>query len=1065
MRSALAYSLSFSLIYGSPLALAGEARAPLQPQLNTGGSGGKPPIYPPVTFADGAGGFAAGSKKGGPNASGKPRANSSHGFGDMFRIDGQSKPIYYDGTLDAQGRERVWMYRSSDLRMILGGYIDGNPANPSYQNVIWDRSAQYSEKFRAGITKIRGDSAPASRPAAPTAKPGSAQPRLIEPEKPVAPPKSGKPAGSIAKYGGNGQITFYYMGEVTTNGLERVWGYIEGKNGAPGKYVEGVLSANGKVIGAKPFSPPLPPATPKIHLPAVTDGVTYGNTGSGRSEISSPQTERLYWRPSRLQKTMRWTADKSASFKRLFMQIRNYPTFASVNGAEMTPEQNLANMEKLSLSTPGQLGMGVGAFYAAMGMIAAYELMMEYPNNPMVLEQYFENFDAMHVLMIGGFMVAAYPFMKRVQGFTSAGNVLRSVPMFAAGLFAGAIGSVLVSMAADPDVQACTGVTAFRATFKFTQDLAACDAAYAKYSTDQLAVQLVPKLANLMVTGSLFLGTYFVINASGLAAALRATPLLKGAKPGLIGVGLLLVSAVVWLSADKISSTLFDTEKFVRENMVANDKVENAMLSGWAQLRRDRFADGGDKFSATLDAYGNMLATWRNVQLAKTYEAYSQWSSKVSGYHAQLDAAYGLYSDFVARIDFERRHPGLASYDARGFNPTMIRNLERQRINGNVYPADPYASGWEVSLGLNKDKVVVSDPLYTQDFTGTWKYISTNGFFDYIVTSMACGPEAEGVGGASPIGAFFAQWVTHNTSPEKVVDNPAGQAILFQPPRLVKNLDGTNRSVCESPLTGGLFPLDILSTTAVSRPDQFIVAAPLFSNQKSYRNLYDYIKDNVRTTVLDDSRNDFDNWWIKTVGGPVMQTEKALRAEYEQMLQSTYRPAMLEPSYHWCGEVSGQRPAFSRYWQQLGSADGDTCDASRLHRLSNGLIGSLRDELRLYLAMTLEVYALNPTNAPSIDNAARLARGILTAFDRYAAGATVIKAADRPSGDVLAQEAIDRFIAFRDVVLATPQSAIDSPERQWSVKLLEKVRPIFEQTKIFYTILTAFEASTAVSGE
>ena len=1040
----------------------------------TGGTGGRPPTLPPTTY----------SSPGGQESGGRGQNLPTPEFGKVWGIDSAGKEIYYEGVRYRTSLY-VFKYKASDRREVWRGTVETDPSKPGYQTAKWDRGSMTYDTFRARLTnqgvKIG-------------AKPGD-----------LPSNGSSKPAGSVARPATATTPIYYFMHEVDSQGRERVWAF----DAKEGKYLQGILEVtlgpDGKVIstsitGVQPLDTPVgapangpggkPVRTGPSTALVVTDGVTYGNTGSGNAEVTSPQSERIYYRPSRLQRTMNWTTAKSEAFKKVFLDIKSGVRFRPAE-APMNFDPVLGNGE-FNPSTGSQIGMGIASFYAAMGMVAAYELMMEHPNNPMVLEQYFENFDAIHALQIGGFMALAYPFMKRVQGFSSSKSVIRSVPMFAAGLFAGAVGSLVVTMAADSDVQACI-VTNWK-------DLPACDRAQEKFFSKQLELALVPQLASMMVTGALFLGSYYVINATGLAAALRSMPILKGAKPGPVGLGLMLFSGVVWMTADKISTGLFNVENFVRERMIVDSDVEDRLFSRWEQLRRDKWVDvipepatlpncvGAPRvgitnhpchpadrppehltFSAVLDQYSDMLSGFRNTQLSKTYAAYNAWSGKVSNYHAQMGASYELYADFIKRIDFEKKNPGLSESDARGFNPITIRNLERQRIDGNIYPAAKDASAWEIARGLDKDQIVVSDPVYSQDFSDTWKYVATRNLFDYAVTSMACGPETEGQSENSVmqnVGQFMSDWVTGNTAPSNVIGDPAGYAMVFHPPRITKPRPGTNRSVCEKAV-GRDAVLDTIFSPLPTRPQHFVVAAPWFSGLKNYKDLYEFIKDNVRESILVGGQNHFDSWWENSVTAPAMQTELDLRAEYEKMLKENYVPTLLNQNYYWCAERETKGLGFYPHWLKLASSGPADCGATRLHRLGRGLINSLRDELRLYMALTIDLYAsssaANVTSVPQaglVQAATDRAKAVLDAYDQYVIRATLVDGTLRPDADLARTAAVDALEKFKASMIKVADGQIYTREQELMQVVMAKIEPILKQTQTFYTVLKAFEQPT-----
>ena len=985
-------------------------------------------------------------------------APKSGKFAEVWGMDTQGRKIYYEGS-SYRGKLFVWRYTDALMKQVERGSVETDPAKPGYQQSIWDRGNETASSFKSKM--------------------------ILAGVKIESLPQEGSRSGSVHRSGElalaatAAEPAYHYSGERNAEGQEKVWAFMEKEN----RYVEGYLNAGGKVLGLETLST------------------------TGKADVANQlSAEDLKWRPSQLEKTMSWTADKGRAFKSAFM---NYVDGVHNNtyGAARTPEENLANMEKLGDSKGVQLGLGIAAFYTAMGAVAAYELLLEYPNNPMVMEQYFAKFDAQHVMMLGGFMAVAYPFMRKMPGFSTRGNVIRSLPMFAAGLFAGAAGTVVMSMAADSDVRACNSVGDFVKTGQWHTNVEACDRAFQRWNTETLRLQLIPKLESMMVTGAIFLGAYYVVSEQAMVSALRMIPVLKGAKPGALGVIMLVVGGVIWMGADKIANSVFNVEQFFTERQIADESLEDNLFKRWEVLRKNNWIENKPEpsnlpkcqvlaragtwprpcdqrpnyvdFATTLDKYSSMMSQFRNAQLANTYGSYNAWSSKVLSYHAQLGAAYEVYSLLIQQLANEQTIPGLSENDARGFNYVTVRNLERQHINGTVLKGDPGASGWERSLGLDKDRVVTSDPVYTQDFSGTWKYVETSNFFDYAVTSMACGPETEGQSENSivqNISQFMSEWVTGNTAPSNIIGDPAGQAMVFHPPRITRPRPGTNRSVCE--MAAFRDPvLDRVLTVPSARPENFLVLAPWFSGLKDYKNLYGFIKDNVRESVLANGKSSFDSWWTNSVTVPAARQEVLLRQEYEKMLKDNYVPALSSANYYWCEERDTKGLGFYPYWAKLAPVGPSDCGPTRLHRLGRGLVNSLRDEYRLYMAMILDLYASNASNETiyesnvphrtkkdpmgfRISQATAQAKAALDAYDQYLFRAVDVAGQRRQDADLARDVAELRLKEFRDNLLRVEDGTVYSYQQEWMKMLFTKVDPIITQTKTFYSVLKAFEPPT-----
>lgn len=904
----------------------------------------------------------------------------------------------------------------------------------------------------------------------------------------------------------------YYEGKVDTYGREKVYSFQVDEANKTGYYERGVQEKSGQVRwtvyrGANyPVAQAPQEIIPRNRALVLTGRqlVTGNTTGSGFAEVTSSYTESIksdpnynpkknaaLWKPSQLGKTLEWTEVKSKQAKAVIDRLVFRKADQPLTQAETTELNKKVGAIQGLQNAAVQISGSVAIYYIAMGMISAYYLMTSYPNNPMAWDKYLHKLtDPMGWLMLVGFLAAAYPFLSRVSGTQTAMGVVKAIPLYAAGIMAGAMTNGLIYMAANPDVRACTGVFNLPS---MERDMAACDRAFDAAAMDQVMMSFVPAVAGVFTAAGIFLGGWALINASGLGGFIRgfaATTAKNGKGGGLVGLVLLVASGLAFLGAYEIANGLLKVEKTVRENMIADwglsdnpygksiNDIENNLFTTWEKVKANGWNDferfdpekslpactpnasrvpakpcGPPQidFEGTLARYHGQLELWRTVQFMPAYSAYDQWQKKVERFHGLVGMTYDTYKDFVYRIAYEIKNPNLSKSDARGFNPLIIANIAKSNTNGSVYKGQTVTGEWERRMGLNKDITVLANPITNEDFSGHWKYVDTRGFFDFMVTSMACGPEAEGLreqgNFLSPVGDLLAM-ASGNTSPSNMIDQPSGMEVNFMPPRLVKRIAGTNGTACEE--VSFKNSMDFMMRTDYTKPENLLIGGQLlFAKLPQYRGLYDYIKANVRENIIAPNGEVlFDKWWEQNVIPQIMNVEKQLRADFEKMLRGPYTQAMLDPAYHWATESQQKNVGFFQYLPDLMINQDGRPSASATHRLAHGVIQNYEDELRLYLAMLLEAYV---ARIPGFDKAQGIARAqeALRAYADIFREMTVVEPKSRR--DVVALQAnlinaINGFLALDPGTEVFPM-----------VPLQNQITTILNSVNTYYGIVSSFE--------
>ncbi|MGZ3722934.1 MAG: hypothetical protein ACXVA9_08400, partial [Bdellovibrionales bacterium] len=538
--------------------------------------------------------------------------------------------VYLDGSNDSLGRTRVWSYIAAD----------GN------------KPAQYRRGVVDTNGKINWQSIEAAAaPAASAAKPSTANtsgtkasvPANTPTSAPITPAKpnialKGEAVPSVQSPEGS---KVYYDGKLDASGRQVVWSYIPEANGVPASYRYGVLNADGKVQW-------------------------YNADGSLVATDVDPE-----FKPSRLREKLNWGAEKTRGVGDILRRIiggEQKPIEFVDPKAQRSFNDYIRDTDKIQQSKGGQIGAGMITFYIGMGIIAAVTIIRDYPDNPLMLEKYMARLtDPVGWMMLGGFLLVAWPYLSKVNGLSNGKDIVRAVPYFAAGMLAGAVAQGMMTYAMDSDVRKCLGLNSMNQLF--TRDMPACDAAYDKLSTEKVTLTFVPAIANLMAGGGIYLGINYISNVAGLTRLLRSVAVMKGPRANAVAM---VFTGVVFLGAYEISSEVFHVEKWTRDYLLADHSfstniyggalygAQSNLYSTYADLKRNKYVDHnseeaqrrcpilqGDSlidnscgfpldFGGTLKRYAYLQDAWRTNQMAQTMSAYNQWVTKVENYHRLL---------------------------------------------------------------------------------------------------------------------------------------------------------------------------------------------------------------------------------------------------------------------------------------------------------------------------------------------------------------------------------------------------------------------------------------------
>lgn len=816
--------------------------------------------------------------------------------------------------------------------------------------------------------------------------------------------------------------------------------------------------------------------------------------GTGQAELTNKYPERLVqaknwrqmgaeglderYRPSRLaragaatESTRRWM---KTEIDKLVKGRPNALSGEAVVGTSALPEALKKGAPRTGPMI--EMGQGVGAFYVALGIMAGVQLYADYANNPAAWEAYLHSAtDPSTIAQVVAFMGVAGGSYYAGQKLTTKifGEAAAGKPMVRSALYGGSLltavfaTTVLSEMMADPNTGKCIGITAYKETGVWTRDIAACDAFWETWQSNarwnKLATdQILPMFANIMVAGGMLkafdMGLGYLLSRQFVATGLERIAFGFTVKGGpWVTFGSYVMRMALFFGAYQVSDQIFGVGQKTREFFAAdwsfsNDPlgnsisaVETNLYREWNRLKTSDFAPNDVpagqsapnnlSYDTLINKYSSSLENWRQLQMNDVQAALQQWSTKVFNYYAMLEVASDFYKAAAERIAFDQTHTDPAERAKNGFN--------REFLDAYVKSMDESKSpSWKAVKDMN--------------FAGTWKHVATFNAMDYLVTSMACGPEAEGYIDTrskawATVSDFWSNWVSGNTNPKDVVKDSTGWAMRFQPPRIVRPLDGAQSSVCQA---GGSYLMPG-SGIGVS-PKSFMVS----TDTGEYRDLMSYISAETRPSVIDAGKNQLDVWWRRAIGTRTIEVEAQLRKDYEELLNTKFHHALTNNEYYACVPSNVALPDLEQALRSFGLAD-DVCPMDATHRLSRGILNSLRDEMRLYMGLLADMHESNrdrigpaeeSMNGGPNDTLRDNSIYMLSLFDQVLKGANAVNPADRPDIAAIKKEFAE-YSTSQKMSLLAPSPVIPSvvPELQSELKSLQaQMQPLLaELTKAY----------------
>lgn len=301
-------------------------------------------------------------------------------------------------------------------------------------------------------------------------------------------------------------------------------------------------------------------------------------------------------------------------------------------------------------------------FFVAMGAVMAGQLILNYAQNPIAMEQHIEH--SMSPLGVFGFFTFMY-----TQGVTS--NVLAMYlknPKFHTfipymGMIVGGFTQMYLSgIASDPNVKACAKIMMNMPISDKEKEIGvdetACEKAYEHLVINKKLWELAPQLASMVISG-------FIAAAAEKAlvtkAVSRATLRLVGfdialwLTPGTMqvkGIRLLLVKGLritafvaldVWLNRHIVNAwkNIFDGKEFNTINQELLNTL-NPLMAG--------VTGSGKDAQEKLKHFHKRMGDWRMMNLSEVYEAHHSWGEAIRQLTQMHNASEKFYGDFVSEI-------------------------------------------------------------------------------------------------------------------------------------------------------------------------------------------------------------------------------------------------------------------------------------------------------------------------------------------------------------------------------------------------------------------------------
>lgn len=359
------------------------------------------------------------------------------------------------------------------------------------------------------------------------------------------------------------------------------------------------------------------------------------------------------------------------------------------------------------------LPMESAVFFMAMGALVAGQLVMDYSQNPLAMEQHIQ-----HQLSPMG--VASFFAFMYSQGLTS--NVLSlyvSNPKFhhlipylgmTVGFF---VQSYLSSVASDPNVKACVksllGSAPTAKAQKNGVSAEPCEAAYDSLVSKKKLWELAPGLVSMLASTALAgvgqaVVTKAVLRVTGVDLALWLMP----GTAQLKGMRLFLVKGLQMGAFVGIDMWMNRKVTYAWKNFFDGrdlERVNQGLVAEIVQAKSSHWSGNLGNLHTHLKTLQRSAGDWRMMNMAEVYEAHQSWSDHLQQLTGMYNASYGFYGAMAREIraarggqasQLDRIHPlfgvkakGLAAgkEDLYFTHPQFVSPMQIETIQDTVAEA------------------------------------------------------------------------------------------------------------------------------------------------------------------------------------------------------------------------------------------------------------------------------------------------------------------------------------------------------------------------------------------
>lgn len=635
------------------------------------------------------------------------------------------------------------------------------------------------------------------------------------------------------------------------------------------------------------------------------------------------------WFPSRIAKTLGWAPKDYDTQKKQVEKLRQGNIGTSVQD-DGSSNSNTRGGKTLMASA------GVVAFFAALGLAAAYKLTTDYNNDPRAWDEFTETLSSPAGYMIFAAFVAgagSVYLARRVTGALKITKGSAGVGTFVLSLAVGVIASTVVSdILSHKNFDSCMGFEGYKQSGTFQMNLEDCDAIAQDFDSKKLADDVLPMIVSVAIAGGIYYAGRPILTSIFQREAIKsflersAFSVLRFPKAGPIATGISLVgSAALFLSIYYVVDDKMGVGRFIRDLQITNFSFKsnpygssmkqnhNLLFDAWARLPNEIHPDIPSYFKR----YKELNVKFRSVQFSKVQETYNGYLNKTNAYFLKVDLAHKFYYTILSALKKEKE-----------LNHRIVDDIFLRDIQKNLAQASKDLPDWEI----NDDFMV----------------IKPQNIVEFLLTSMVCGPKTDipyelEPGFLNSISGFFKDLNT--THPRQIVSDSKFHDLKFYPPRVTAGKDEMS-SMCST--TGKINWI----------PFQQMFEGPGIPLQTQLVDeLRAQLAPEFQTAPVAES---FQKFWTENVTKATRVVEKHYRALFQRVLKDSYIPALLDETMYSCKAPSSAEKLMplKMNFQKLGGGQTAECSPAELLRVNYGIERSLEEEIRLTLAMLTHIFQM-----------------------------------------------------------------------------------------------------------